>query len=93
MQDCSDCIEIMINDYDFRCDSFLWCVSSIACLAALHRHGECLALVNKRLETDRENADLYILRARLHKLFRNVCILMTIFCVLFESLSFSASWS
>ena len=46
--------------------------SSIACLAALERHGECLALVNKRLETDQDNADLFVMRARLHSLFRNV---------------------
>ena len=45
---------------------------SITCLAALQRHGECLALVNKRLETDHHNPDLYIMRARLHEMFRNV---------------------
>lgn len=47
---------------------------SIACLAALERHGECLALVNKRLEQEQDNADLYIMRARLHKLFRNTTL-------------------
>ncbi|XP_059175986.1 tetratricopeptide repeat protein 16-like [Physella acuta] len=46
-------------------------IRSITCLAALNRHSECLALVNTRLETDRNNPDLYVLRARLHKLFRN----------------------
>ena len=45
---------------------------SVACLAALQRHGECLALVNKRLEEETENPDLFIMRARLHELFRNV---------------------
>ena len=45
---------------------------SIACLAALQRHGECLALVNQRLETEHQNADLYVMRARLHQLFKNV---------------------
>ncbi|XP_038063686.1 uncharacterized protein LOC119734321 [Patiria miniata] len=44
---------------------------SVACLAALQRHGECLALVNKRLEVEHNNPDLYIMRARLHELFRN----------------------
>ncbi|XP_064649885.1 tetratricopeptide repeat protein 16-like isoform X2 [Lineus longissimus] len=44
---------------------------SIACLAALNRHGECLALVNKRLEEETDNADLFVMRARLHELFRN----------------------
>lgn len=49
----------------------LFCFS-VACLAALQRHGECLALVNKRLEEETENPDLFIMRARLHELFRNV---------------------
>ncbi|XP_074655827.1 uncharacterized protein LOC141909320 [Tubulanus polymorphus] len=44
---------------------------SIACLTALHRHGECLALINKRLEQERDNADLFVMRARLHDLFQN----------------------
>ena len=47
---------------------------SVACLAALQRHGECLALVNKRLEEEIENPDLFIMRARLHELFRNVSV-------------------
>lgn len=37
---------------------------TIACLSALGRHGECLALVNKHLEQDRENPDLFVMRAR-----------------------------
>ncbi|XP_013419989.1 tetratricopeptide repeat protein 16 [Lingula anatina] len=44
---------------------------SIACLAALNRHGECLALVNKRLEMENDNPDYYVMRARLHDMFRN----------------------
>lgn len=48
------------------------CVGSISCLAALQRHGECLALVNKRLEKDSTNPDLYVMRARLHDMFGNV---------------------
>lgn len=32
------------------------------------------ALVNKRLETDNENPDLYIMRARLHEMFRNTTL-------------------
>ena len=47
-------------------------LNSVACLAALQRHGECLALVNKRLNVENDNADLLIMRARLHQLFRNV---------------------
>ena len=44
----------------------------MTCSATLHRHGECLALVNKRLESENDNPDLYIMRARLHEMFRNV---------------------
>ena len=49
-------------------------VYSIACLAALERHGECLALVNRRLEEEKSNTDLYVMRSRLHLMFKNVCI-------------------
>ncbi|KAK3704669.1 hypothetical protein QZH41_006745 [Actinostola sp. cb2023] len=37
----------------------------------LQRHGECLALVNKRLEEENSSPDMFIMRARLHDLFRN----------------------
>jgi hypothetical protein len=47
---------------------------SVACLSALQRHGECLALINKRLEEDTGSPDLFIMRARLHELFRNVSV-------------------
>ncbi|XP_041368202.1 tetratricopeptide repeat protein 16-like [Gigantopelta aegis] len=49
-------------------------IRSISCLAALQRHGECLALINKRLEIDSSNPDLYIMRARLHEMFRNTTL-------------------
>ena len=50
--------------------------NSVACLAALQRHGECLALVNKRLEEETDSPDLFIMRARLHELFRNVSVVV-----------------
>ena len=53
-------------------DYFIFPSDSVACLAALQRPGECLALLNKRLNVEKENADLLIMRARLHQLFRNV---------------------
>ncbi|GFR68898.1 tetratricopeptide repeat protein 16 [Elysia marginata] len=55
-------------------DNIGYHIRSITCLAALQRHGECLALVNKRLETDHHNPDLYIMRARLHEMFRNTTL-------------------
>lgn len=45
---------------------------SIACLAALQRHGECLAIINRRLEDEKGNTDLYVMRSRLHMMFKNV---------------------
>lgn len=59
----------------FNQTSFFCSFNSVACLAALQRHGECLALVNKRLNVENDNADLLIMRARLHQLFRNVRII------------------
>ncbi|XP_069465232.1 tetratricopeptide repeat protein 16 [Ambystoma mexicanum] len=44
---------------------------SIACLAALGRHDDCLRLVNQLLE-NKANPDLYVLRARLHYQFNKV---------------------
>lgn len=63
-------IEIVLYLFFFKLLLLLF--YSVACLAALQRHGECLALVNKRLEEETENPDLFIMRARLHELFRNV---------------------
>ncbi|XP_068104675.1 tetratricopeptide repeat protein 16 isoform X3 [Hyperolius riggenbachi] len=37
---------------------------SICCLAALGRYAECIRLINKQLEEERCNPDLYIVRAR-----------------------------
>ncbi len=64
-------IEHTAQPFSLVCDPASLCCS-IACLAALQRYGECLALVNKRLETERDSGDLYVLRARLHRLFKNV---------------------
>ncbi|CAG5117465.1 unnamed protein product, partial [Candidula unifasciata] len=44
----------------------------ITCLVALQRHHECLTLVNQRLQEDKNNPDLYIVRARLHEIFANL---------------------
>lgn len=69
-----EALEAFSRATEMRPDVIGYHTRSIACLAALQRHGECLALVNKRLETEQENADLYIMRARLHRLFRNMTL-------------------
>ncbi|XP_069842355.1 tetratricopeptide repeat protein 16 isoform X2 [Dendropsophus ebraccatus] len=39
---------------------------SISCLAGLGRHTECIHLLNKQLEEERGNLDIYVARARLY---------------------------
>ncbi|XP_037348513.1 tetratricopeptide repeat protein 16 [Talpa occidentalis] len=41
----------------------------MACLLALNRHQECLVLVHKEVKSSANNADIYILRARLYNYF------------------------
>ncbi|XP_054770214.2 uncharacterized protein LOC129278037 [Lytechinus pictus] len=69
-----EALESFSRAAEMRPEIIAYHTRSIACLAALQRHGECLALVNKRLETERNNPDLYIMRARLHQLFRNTTL-------------------
>eukprot|EP00057_Strongylocentrotus_purpuratus_P033762 XP_792693.2 PREDICTED: tetratricopeptide repeat protein 16 [Strongylocentrotus purpuratus] len=69
-----EALESFSRAAEMRPEIIAYHTRSIACLAALQRHGECLALVNKRLETERTNPDLYIMRARLHQLFRNTTL-------------------
>ncbi|XP_071498335.1 uncharacterized protein [Diadema antillarum] len=70
----AEALESFSRAAEMRSDIIAYHTRSIACLAALQRHGECLALVNKRLETEKSNPDLYIMRARLHQLFRNTTL-------------------
>ncbi|XP_057355043.1 tetratricopeptide repeat protein 16 [Manis pentadactyla] len=42
----------------------------MACLLALKRHHDCLSLVSKEVQCGTTNADVYILRARLHNFFQ-----------------------
>ncbi|XP_060590899.1 tetratricopeptide repeat protein 16-like isoform X2 [Ruditapes philippinarum] len=69
-----EALEAFSRAAEMRPDNIGYHIRSITCLAALQRHGECLALVNKRLETDKDNADLYVMRARLHEMFRNTTL-------------------
>nr|CAB3267325.1 tetratricopeptide repeat protein 16-like [Phallusia mammillata] len=48
---------------------------AIACLACLNRNQECLALITRRLEAETTgNPELYVLRARLHRIFKNATL-------------------
>lgn len=44
----------------------------MACLLALKRHHDCLALITREVKQGRANADVYILRARLYNFFQKV---------------------
>ncbi|XP_076454901.1 tetratricopeptide repeat protein 16-like isoform X2 [Babylonia areolata] len=69
-----EALEAFSRAAEMNPDNVGYHIRSISCLAALQRHGECLALVNKRLEVDNNNPDLYIMRARLHDMFRNTTL-------------------
>ncbi|XP_021341752.1 tetratricopeptide repeat protein 16-like, partial [Mizuhopecten yessoensis] len=69
-----EALECFSSAAEMNPDNVGYHIRSITCLAALQRHGECLALVNKRLETEVNNPDLYIMRARLHEMFRNTTL-------------------
>lgn len=69
-----EALEAFSKAAEMNPDNIGYHIRSISCLAALQRHGECLALVNKRLEVDHDNPDLYVMRARLHEMFRNTTL-------------------
>ncbi|XP_071948194.1 tetratricopeptide repeat protein 16-like [Antedon mediterranea] len=70
----TESLEAFSKASEMRPEVVAYHTRSVACLSALQRHGECLALVNKRLEVEHDNPDLYIMRARLHHLFRNTTL-------------------
>ncbi len=53
-------------------DVFCTLYPSLACLTAAGLHSDCLKLVNDWMVSDGPSSDLYILRARLHKLVHQV---------------------
>lgn len=64
----STCISFL-----FHSRKTFWIVSpSLACLSAVGQHSDCLKLVNSWMLTDGPTSDLYVLRARLHKLLNQV---------------------
>uniref|UniRef100_A0A1I8J5W5 TPR_REGION domain-containing protein n=1 Tax=Macrostomum lignano TaxID=282301 RepID=A0A1I8J5W5_9PLAT len=67
----AEALENFAKASEMQPDNVAYQTRSIACLTALGRHSECLALVNKRLETNNSNPDLYVMRARLHFIFKS----------------------
>ncbi len=63
---------------ELRSDYLPYRIRSVSCLVALNRTNEALAFVNKIIEESEEmqqNVHLYVLRARLHLKYNNVCII------------------
>ncbi|XP_028665028.2 tetratricopeptide repeat protein 16 [Erpetoichthys calabaricus] len=69
-----DALESFAKALELRPDNYIYHIRSLACLACLGKHGECLTLVNKMLEKETGKPELYILRARLHKHLNHVTL-------------------
>ncbi|XP_058861622.1 tetratricopeptide repeat protein 16 isoform X1 [Acipenser ruthenus] len=69
-----DALESFAKAAELRPDYRPYHMRSLACLAAIGRHSDCLLLVSKRIETEMDDPELYILRARLHKHFNQLTI-------------------
>uniref|UniRef100_W5M3U1 Uncharacterized protein n=1 Tax=Lepisosteus oculatus TaxID=7918 RepID=W5M3U1_LEPOC len=64
-----DALESFAKASELIPDNRSYHMRSLACLAALGQHGDCLRLASSWLETDASNPDLFVLRARLHRHF------------------------
>ncbi|XP_075691507.1 tetratricopeptide repeat protein 16 [Rhinoderma darwinii] len=66
-QDCPlDALEYLTRAVELQPENGHYHMRSICCLAALGRYGECIRLLNKKLEEEQGNPDLYVVRARLY---------------------------
>lgn len=63
---------LVSNSHILLMNGFCTSYPSLACLTAAGHHSDCLKLVNDWMVTDGPTSDLYILRARLHKLLNQV---------------------
>ncbi|KAM4663758.1 tetratricopeptide repeat protein 16 [Discoglossus pictus] len=61
-----DALESFTQGAELQPGNSHFVIRSISCLSALGRPEDCIRLVNKQLEEDRQNPDLYVLRARLY---------------------------
>ncbi|XP_078459238.1 tetratricopeptide repeat protein 16 [Lampetra planeri] len=66
-----DALEAFTRATELKPSSLPIQMRCVACLAALGRYGDCLELVDRWLLAETDNADLYVLRARLHHRFNN----------------------
>ncbi|XP_054853246.1 tetratricopeptide repeat protein 16 [Eublepharis macularius] len=64
-----DALESFTQAVELHPKNTLYRMRSIACLAALKRYNECLQMVNEEVVREQQNADLFVLRARLYEYF------------------------
>jgi tetratricopeptide (TPR) repeat protein len=67
----ADALDFFHTAARMKPDSVGYSIRSVTCLAALGRHGSCLDLVNRRLQLNEDNPDLYLMRAKLQQMFGN----------------------
>ncbi|KAG8512793.1 Tetratricopeptide repeat protein 16, partial [Galemys pyrenaicus] len=70
-----DALSVFSQASELQADNACFRYRCMACLLALNRHRECLALTSKEVKSGTSNADVYILRARLYNHFQkpNLC--------------------
>ena len=66
-----DALECFTRALEIKPEKSEYHSRSIACLASLNRHKECLGLINKRLIAEPDNSKLFVFRAKMHLLFCN----------------------
>ncbi|KAK9392471.1 tetratricopeptide repeat protein 16-like [Crotalus adamanteus] len=64
-----DALHSFTHACELQPQNTLYRIRSIACLAAMNRFNDCLQMVNEEVELEKNNADLFILRARLFEYF------------------------
>ncbi|XP_032089523.1 tetratricopeptide repeat protein 16 isoform X2 [Thamnophis elegans] len=64
-----DALDSFTHACELQPQNTLYRMRSIACLAAMTRFNDCLQMVNQEVEMEKENADLFVLRARLFEHF------------------------
>ncbi|XP_070614903.1 tetratricopeptide repeat protein 16 isoform X2 [Erythrolamprus reginae] len=79
-----DALDSFTHACELQPQNTLYRMRSIACLAAMSRFNDCLQMVNEEVELENNNADLFVLRARLFEYFgkANCC-----FCNVQEALA------
>ncbi|KAM3825391.1 tetratricopeptide repeat protein 16 [Vipera latastei] len=64
-----DALHSFTHACELQPQNTLYRIRSIACLAAMNRFNDCLQMVNEEVELEKNNADLFVLRARLFQYF------------------------